>query len=53
MDLITLLSRPEGKTLEFKRDLSSPDGVLKGTHVEQGKISVVLIMGDLNLRSAC
>ena len=29
MDLITLLSRPEGKTLEFKRDLSSSDGVLK------------------------
>jgi Predicted transcriptional regulator containing an HTH domain and an uncharacterized domain shared with the mammalian protein Schlafen len=24
-----LLSRPEGKTLEFKRDLSSPDGVLR------------------------
>ena len=29
MDLINLLSRPEGKTLEFKRDLSSPDGALK------------------------
>ena len=29
MDLLNLLSRPEGKTLEFKRDLSSPDGVLK------------------------
>jgi predicted HTH transcriptional regulator len=29
IDLLTLLSRPEGKTLEFKRDLSSPDGVLK------------------------
>jgi len=24
-----LLKRPEGKTLEFKRDLSSPDGVLR------------------------
>lgn len=24
-----LLRRPEGKTLEFKRDLSSPDGVLR------------------------
>ncbi|MBL8291156.1 MAG: putative DNA binding domain-containing protein [Bryobacterales bacterium] len=24
-----LLRRPEGKTLEFKRDLSSPDGILK------------------------
>ena len=29
MDLVELLTRPEGKTLEFKRDLSSPDGVLK------------------------
>ena len=29
MDLLDLLKRPEGKTLEFKRDLSSPDGVLR------------------------
>lgn len=29
MDLVDLLERPEGKTLEFKRDLSGPDGVLK------------------------
>ena len=29
MDLVALLKRPEGKTLEFKRDLSSPDGALK------------------------
>jgi hypothetical protein len=28
MDLIGLLQRPEGKTLEFKRDLSSPEKVL-------------------------
>lgn len=28
-DLVELLRRPEGKTLEFKRDLSSPDGALK------------------------
>lgn len=28
MDLIGLLQRPEGKTLEFTRDLSSPDKVL-------------------------
>ncbi len=27
MDLLSLLRRPEGKTLEFKRDLSSPAGV--------------------------
>ncbi len=29
MDLVDLLKRPEGKTLEFKRDLSSPEGVLR------------------------
>lgn len=29
MDLLALLKRPEGKTLEFKRDLSSPDGALR------------------------
>ncbi len=29
MDLVSLLSRPEGKTLEFKRDLSAPEGALK------------------------
>ncbi|MEW6071198.1 MAG: helix-turn-helix domain-containing protein [Planctomycetota bacterium] len=29
MDLVGILKRPEGKTLEFKRDLSSPDGALK------------------------
>lgn len=29
MDLAELLTRPEGKTLEFKRDLSSPEGMLR------------------------
>jgi len=29
MDLIEILKRPEGKTLEFKRDLSSPAGLLR------------------------
>ena len=29
MDLVGLLKRPEGKTLEFKRDLSSPERTLK------------------------
>ncbi len=29
MELLEILKRPEGKTLEFKRDLSSPDGALK------------------------
>jgi predicted HTH transcriptional regulator len=29
LDLVEILKRPEGKTLEFKRDISSPDGALK------------------------
>lgn len=29
LDLVEILKRPEGKTLEFKRDLSSPEGALK------------------------
>jgi hypothetical protein len=29
VNLLELLKRPEGKTLEFKRDLSSPEGVLR------------------------
>ncbi|MFQ5719106.1 MAG: ATP-binding protein [Acidobacteriota bacterium] len=29
MDLVEIVKRPEGKTLEFKRDLSSPEGVLR------------------------
>lgn len=29
MGLLDLLRLPEGKTLEFKRDLSSPEGVLR------------------------
>ncbi len=29
MELVDLLKRQEGKSLEFKRDLSSPDGVLR------------------------
>jgi len=29
MDLVALLQHPEGKTIEYKRDLSSPEGALK------------------------
>jgi predicted HTH transcriptional regulator len=29
MDLVELLKRPEGKALEFKRELSAPEGALK------------------------
>jgi predicted HTH transcriptional regulator len=29
MDILETLKRPEGKTREWKRDLSSPEGVLR------------------------
>jgi len=29
VNLVEVLRKPEGKTLEYKRDLSSPDGLLK------------------------
>ena len=29
MDLVEVLKRPEGKTLEFKRDLSTPEGTIR------------------------
>jgi ATP-dependent DNA helicase RecG len=29
MDIAVLLTRTEGKTLEFKRDLSAPDRVIR------------------------
>ena len=29
MNLVEVLRKPEGKTLEYKRDLFSPDGLLK------------------------
>jgi len=29
VDLLELLKRPEGKTLEYKRGLSSPEGAMK------------------------
>ena len=45
MDLITLLSRPEGKTLEFKRDLSSPDGALKAIVAFANTSGGVLLLG--------
>jgi ATP-dependent DNA helicase RecG len=45
VDLITLLSRPEGKTLEFKRDLSSPDGALKAIVAFANTSGGVLVLG--------
>jgi predicted HTH transcriptional regulator len=45
VDLIALLSRPEGKTLEFKRDLSSPEGVLKAITAFANTSGAVVILG--------
>ncbi len=45
MDLVTILSRPEGKTLEFKRDLSSPEGVLKGIVAFANTSGGVMVLG--------
>src|SRR5690606_30452847 len=45
MDLLDLLKRPEGKTLEFKRDLSSPVGVLRTVVAFANTAGVVLLLG--------
>lgn len=45
MDLVELLKRPEGKTLEFKRDLSSPDGALRTIIAFANTAGGVLLVG--------
>lgn len=45
MDLIELLRRPEGKTLEFKRDLSSPEGVLRSITAFANTAGGILLIG--------
>ena len=45
MDLVTLLTRHEGKTLEFKRDLSSPEGILKAVVVFANTSGGVIVLG--------
>lgn len=45
MDLVALLSRHEGKTLEFKRDLSSPEGVLKAIVAFANTSGGVIVLG--------
>ena len=45
MDLIDLLKRPEGKTLEFKRDLSSPDGALRTIAAFANTAGGILLIG--------
>jgi ATP-dependent DNA helicase RecG len=45
VDLVTLLRRHEGKTLEFKRDLSSPDGILKTIVAFANTSGGVIVLG--------
>ena len=45
MDLVALLSRTEGKTLEFKRDLSSPEGVLKAMVAFANTSGGIILLG--------
>ena len=43
--LVDLLQRSEGKTLEFKRDLSSPDGPLKTLVASANTAGGTLLIG--------
>ena len=45
MNLAELLTHPEGKTLEFKRDLSSPDGVLRSLIAFANTAGGILLVG--------
>jgi len=43
--LVELLKRHEGKTLEFKRDLSSPDGILKALVAFANTAGGIVVIG--------
>ena len=45
MDLVELLKRTEGKTLEFKRDLSSPEGLLRSVAAFANTAGGTLLIG--------
>ena len=45
MDLLATLKRPEGKTLEFKRDLSSPRGIVRTVVAFSNTAGGVLLVG--------
>ena len=45
MRLANLLTRPEGKDLEFKRDLSSPDSVLRAIIASANTSGVTVLLG--------
>ncbi len=45
MDLATLLTRNEGKTLEFKQDASSPDGIVRSVVAFANSAGGVVLVG--------
>lgn len=45
LDLLDYLKQPEGKTLEFKRDLSSPDGILHTITAFANTASGIVLIG--------
>jgi len=45
MDILSVLKQPESKTLEFKRDLSSPDGVLRSLIAFANTSGGILVIG--------
>lgn len=45
MNLLDLLKRPEGKTLEFKRDVSSPEGLLRAVVAFANTAGGTLLLG--------
>lgn len=54
MDLLTILKTPEGKTLEFKRDLSSPQGILRTIVAFANTAGGIIIIGvEDKTRSIC
>ena len=46
LNVTELLRQHEGKTLEFKRDLSSPDGVMRTLVAFANGAGGVLLVGD-------
>jgi ATP-dependent DNA helicase RecG len=45
VDFVEILKRPEGKTLEFKRDLSAPEGALRTIVAFANTAGGILLLG--------
>lgn len=53
MDINELLASPEGKTLEFKRDISSPDGIIRSVVAFANTAGGTIIIGVKIARDGC